>query len=240
MRYRDDPIYCTLAEAVADIARVATGGSSALALDDLVSAAADGVIEAVGSVANEIGSGQGRRKLAIGPVPAWVWRCIQRGQAGVSIDKGEITVRTYDEKAEAPRRLCYYDIRFEWFDIARVWPEAEPVPQPSVPTAQSLEGSSAEGTETDRPKRRGAYRNELRTYMADRKLATLLLQGKQAVADEFVEHCRDAKPELVPVLPKRREIANQVEKILGQRRAQPLSDATSNRTQPPLTAARRR
>ena len=66
--------------------------------------------------------------------------------------------------------------------------------------------------------------------MADRKLATLLLQGKQAVADEFVEHCRDAKPELISVLPKRREIANQVGKILGERRAQPLPNAANNRT----------
>jgi hypothetical protein len=98
MRYRDDPIYCTLAEAVADIARVATGGSSALALDDLVSAAADGAIEAFGSVANEVALGKWRRKLAIEPVPAWAWRCIQRAQAGVSVDKCGITVRTYDEK----------------------------------------------------------------------------------------------------------------------------------------------
>lgn len=240
MRYRDDPIYCTLTEAIADIARVATGGSTALALDDLVSAAADGAIEAVGSVGNEIAPGKWRRKLAIEQVPAWAWRCIQRGQAGVSIDKCEITIRTYDEKAEVPRRLCYYDIRFEWFDIARVWPEAEPTPRPEEPPAQSLEGSSAEGTEAVRPKRRGAYRNELRTYMADRKLATLLLQGKHAVADEFVEHCRDAKPELVSVLPKRREIANQVEKILGERREQPLTGAANDRTKPLANSAKRR
>jgi hypothetical protein len=240
MRYRDNPIYCTLAEAAPDIARVATGGSSALALDDLVSAAADGAIEAVGSIANEIEPGKWRQKLVIGPVPAWVWRCIQRGQAEVSVDKCKITVRTYDEKAEAPRRLCYYDIRFEWFDIARVWPESEPTPQSDAPIAESVEPPSAAGAEAVRPKRRGAYRNELRTYMADRKLATLLLQGKQAVADEFVEHCRDAKPELVSVLPKRREVANQVGKILGERRAQPLPNAANNRTETPLTSAKRR
>jgi hypothetical protein len=239
MRYRDDPIYCTLAEAVADIARVATGCSSALALDDLVSAVADGAIEAVGSIANEIAPGKWRRKLAIGPVPAWVWRCIQRGQAGISVEKGEITIRTYDEKAEAPRRLCYYDIRFEWFDIARVWPEAEPVPQPHTPTAQAFEGLSAETTETARPKRRGAYRNELRKYLADRKLTTLLLEGKHAVADEFVEYCQDKKPELVSVLPKRREIANQVEKILGERRAEPLTDTANSRPKTPSTSAKR-
>jgi hypothetical protein len=240
MRYRDNPIYCSLAEAVADIARVATGGSSALALDDLVSAAADGAIEAVGSVANEIAPGKWRRKLAIEPVPAWVWRCIQRGQAGVSVDKCEITIRTYDEKAEAPRRLCYYDIRFEWFDIDRVWPEPEPEPQSDAPIVQSVEVCSANGAEAGRFKRRGAYRNELRKYLADRKLATLLLQGKHAVADEFVEHCRDEKPELVPVLPKPREIANQVEKILVERRAQPVAGVANDRTEPPAKSAKRR
>jgi hypothetical protein len=43
----------------------------------------------------------------------------------------------------------------------------------------------------------------------------LLSRGKHAVAAEFVEHCRDEKPDLVSILPKPREIANQVEKILA-------------------------
>jgi hypothetical protein len=238
MRYRDDPIYCTLAEAVSDIARVAAGGSSALALDDLVSAAADGAIHAVGSEANEVAPGNWRRKLATGPVPARSWRCIQRGQAGLSIDKGEITIRTYDEKANEQRRLRYYDIRFEWFDIARVWPEREP--QSDAPTAQSDGNLSAADAEGVRVRPRGAYRNELRRYLADRKLENLLLRGKHSVAAEFVEHCQDKRPNLVSVLPKPREIASQVEKILAEHRAQPQADTSDNRPQSPPTAARRR
>jgi hypothetical protein len=112
MRYRDDPIYCTLVEAVTDIARVATSGRSALALDDLVSAAADGAIEAVGSVANEVAPGKWRCKFAIETIPAWAWRCIQRRQASVSVDKGKITIKAFDAKTEERRNLRYYDIRF--------------------------------------------------------------------------------------------------------------------------------
>ena len=69
--------------------------------------------------------------------------------------------------------------------------------------------------------------------MADRDLTALVRQGKDAIAADFIDYCRRKKQELFAKLPKAREIAKQVQKILDDRRTKRQTDSVSNRSQAP-------
>ncbi len=123
--------------------------------------------------------------------------------------------------------------------VAFVWPE----PKPSASAPQFAEDSTTPAqpvsTASKEAKPRGAYRNALRTYMADRDLTALVRQGKDAIAADFIDYCRRKKQELFAKLPKAREIAKQVQKILDDRRTKRQTDNASNHSQTPARSPNR-
>ena len=232
MRYAGRSQYVSLSQVIRHIAAVETEGNREAAIQEIIAAAADDGIIAYGisgniPISDEIGR--------------WAWQCVRRGEGHIHADS-EIIIKCEDENTLLRRKEAHtiriYEIEFARADVLQLWPpkrKPEISPSPEIPSAPSSPTVAA----NTGLKPRAAYRNELRTFLAPRAIATLVRQGKDAVAAEFIAHCRQHKPSLAAVLPKPREVAKQVQKILDSRRAKPLQSNTIERLQTPSSSPNR-
>jgi hypothetical protein len=232
MRYARRSIHVSLIQVIGHIAALETNGDRKAAIEELITAAADGGIVAFGR-SDEILDDQIWR--------SW-WQDIRRGEGHIADDEREIIIskaiwNSLFQK-DVSRTIRFYDVEFYRDDVLHLWP---PKPKPKqTPSPEAPAGSPAAAESPPAAlRRRAAYRNELRTFLALRDLNTLIRQGRDAIAAEFIEHCRKHKPELATTLPKPREVAMQVQKILDSRRAKPQQSSAGNRSQPPSSSHNR-
>jgi hypothetical protein len=227
--YAKRSIHVSLAQVISHIAAVETNGDRTAAIAELVTAAADGGIVAFAR-SDEISEPE---------LPRLWWQDIKRGAGRISDDAREIIITTKRWNSlfnkEETRTIRFYDIEFYRTDVLELWP-SKPRPEQAKSAPQSTRAAT-DPSPASKP--RAAYRNELRTYLAPRDLATLVRQGKDAVAAEFIAHCRQHKPSLAAVLPKPREVAKQVQKILDSRRPKPQQSSTRERPQAPSSSPNR-
>jgi hypothetical protein len=232
MRYARRSQYVSLSQVINHVAVVETEGDREAARQEVVAAAADDGIIAYGisgsiPISDEIGR--------------WAWQCVRRGEGYIHADS-EIMIKCEDKDTLLRRKetlaIRIYEIEFARADVLQLWP---PKRKPEIPPSTEIPSappSATAGAKTG-PKPRAAYRNELRTFLAPRDIAMLVRQGKDAVAAEFIAHCRQHKPSLAAVLPKPREVAKQVQKILDSRRAKPQQSSTRERPQTPSSSPNR-
>jgi hypothetical protein len=172
---------------------------------------------------------------------------VRRGEGYIKEEQEIIINREEHHRGGSKEKytIRVYEIEFVRADVLRVWPPPKPKAEPVAPSMAPAQTKTTEArtepepTPSAAPRPRGAYRNDLRTYLATRELTALLRQGKDAITAEFIDYCRREKPELLAKLPKSREIAKQVQKILDDRRVKRQTGSATNHPLPPTPSRNR-